>query len=178
VMSTDSHSSDRAARARITAAMDGDATGELRAFRGRGRPERWARSASSGDRVQPVHSRGPSFPAVRHPWPYLQRHAPALVLVANKLDGSSRLDVDALGRQIPFARGIVGIPTAAQGPSSYTPTLRLEATAQRLDDTLPAARRTAHQRLATPEHRPIASIPDRPAGVAGTLGCARGWGYR
>jgi len=36
VMSTYGHPSDRAARARITAAMDGYETGELRAFRGRG----------------------------------------------------------------------------------------------------------------------------------------------
>jgi integrase len=36
VMSTYGHPSDRAARARITAAMDGYATGELRLFRGRG----------------------------------------------------------------------------------------------------------------------------------------------
>jgi len=37
VMSTYGHPSDRAARARITAAMDGHATGELRAFRSRGK---------------------------------------------------------------------------------------------------------------------------------------------
>jgi len=36
VMSTCGHPSDRAARARITAAMDGYKTGELRSFRGRG----------------------------------------------------------------------------------------------------------------------------------------------
>jgi len=36
VMSTYGHPSDRAARARITAAMDGVETGELRPFRGRG----------------------------------------------------------------------------------------------------------------------------------------------
>jgi integrase len=36
VMSTYGHPSDRAARARITAAMDGHATGELRTFRARG----------------------------------------------------------------------------------------------------------------------------------------------
>jgi hypothetical protein len=36
VMSTYGHPSDRAARARITAAMDGYDIGELRSFRGRG----------------------------------------------------------------------------------------------------------------------------------------------
>jgi len=37
VMSTYGHPSDRAARARIAAAMDGHASGELRAFRSRGK---------------------------------------------------------------------------------------------------------------------------------------------
>jgi hypothetical protein len=36
VQSTYGHPSDRAARARITAAMDGHASGELRSFRDRG----------------------------------------------------------------------------------------------------------------------------------------------
>ncbi|MGH2948408.1 MAG: EsaB/YukD family protein [Solirubrobacteraceae bacterium] len=41
----------------------------------------------------------------------LEHHAPPLVLVANKLDRSSRVDVGALEREIDFARGIVRVPT-------------------------------------------------------------------
>jgi MinD-like ATPase involved in chromosome partitioning or flagellar assembly len=46
---------------------------------------------------------------------YLQQHAPPLVLVANKLDRSSRVDVDALEREVPFAHGIVRIPISRAG---------------------------------------------------------------
>jgi MinD-like ATPase involved in chromosome partitioning or flagellar assembly len=46
---------------------------------------------------------------------YLQQHAPPLVLVANKLDRSSRVDIDALEREIAFARGIVRVPTSRTG---------------------------------------------------------------
>jgi hypothetical protein len=41
---------------------------------------------------------------------HLERHAPPLVLVANNLGRSSRVDVDALEREIPFARGIARVP--------------------------------------------------------------------
>jgi MinD-like ATPase involved in chromosome partitioning or flagellar assembly len=45
-------------------------------------------------------------------WEAAQRleDGPPLVLVANKLDRSSRLDVVALERTIPFARGLVEVP--------------------------------------------------------------------
>jgi len=46
---------------------------------------------------------------------YLEHHAPPLVLVANKLERSSRLDVDALEREVAFPRGIVRIPTSRPG---------------------------------------------------------------
>ena len=45
----------------------------------------------------------------------LRRHAPPLVLVANKLSRSSRVDVDALEREIPFARGITRVPINKAG---------------------------------------------------------------
>ena len=46
---------------------------------------------------------------------YLQQHAPPLVLVANKLDRSSRIDTDALERKVAFARAIVRVPTSRVG---------------------------------------------------------------
>jgi MinD-like ATPase involved in chromosome partitioning or flagellar assembly len=49
--------------------------------------------------------------AARH----LERHAPPLVLVANNLNRSSLVDVDALEREIPFARGIARVPTNKPG---------------------------------------------------------------
>jgi MinD-like ATPase involved in chromosome partitioning or flagellar assembly len=45
----------------------------------------------------------------------LEHHAPPLVLVANKLDRSSRVDVGALEREVDFARGIVRLPTNRGG---------------------------------------------------------------
>ena len=46
---------------------------------------------------------------------HLERHAPPLVLVANNLNRSSLVDVDALEREIPFARGIARVPTNKPG---------------------------------------------------------------
>ena len=45
-------------------------------------------------------------------WEAAQRlqHGPPLVLVVNKLERSARLDVAALERTIPFARGLVAVP--------------------------------------------------------------------
>ena len=48
----------------------------------------------------------------------LHKHAPPLVLVANNLNRSSRVDVDALERQVDFARGIARIPTNKPGAQS------------------------------------------------------------
>jgi MinD-like ATPase involved in chromosome partitioning or flagellar assembly len=45
----------------------------------------------------------------------LEQHAPPLVLVANKLDRSSRVDVGALEREVDFARGIVQLPNNRAG---------------------------------------------------------------
>ena len=45
----------------------------------------------------------------------LEQHAPPLVLVANKLDRSSRVDIGALEREVPFARGIVRVPNNRAG---------------------------------------------------------------
>jgi MinD-like ATPase involved in chromosome partitioning or flagellar assembly len=45
----------------------------------------------------------------------LEQHAPPLVLVVNKLDRSSRVDVGALEREVDFARGIVRVPTNRTG---------------------------------------------------------------
>jgi MinD-like ATPase involved in chromosome partitioning or flagellar assembly len=46
---------------------------------------------------------------------WLEHIAPPLVLVVNKLERSSRLDVDALEREIEFARGLVTVPTDQAG---------------------------------------------------------------
>ena len=46
---------------------------------------------------------------------YLEQHAPPMVLVANKLNRSMRVDVEALEREVPFALGIVRIPTNKPG---------------------------------------------------------------
>jgi MinD-like ATPase involved in chromosome partitioning or flagellar assembly len=50
-------------------------------------------------------------------WEAARRLAPGppLVLVANKLDRSSRLDIAALERSIPFARGIIEVPHSRSG---------------------------------------------------------------
>jgi MinD-like ATPase involved in chromosome partitioning or flagellar assembly len=50
-------------------------------------------------------------------WEAAQRlaHGPPLVLVVNKLQRSSRLDVAALERTIPFARGLVEVPQDRAG---------------------------------------------------------------
>jgi MinD-like ATPase involved in chromosome partitioning or flagellar assembly len=50
-------------------------------------------------------------------WEAAQRlaHGPPLVLVVNKLDRSSRLDVAALEQTIPFARGLVEVPEDRAG---------------------------------------------------------------
>ena len=45
----------------------------------------------------------------------LEQHAPPLVLVVNKLDRSSRVDIGALEREVPFARGIVRVPNNRAG---------------------------------------------------------------
>jgi MinD-like ATPase involved in chromosome partitioning or flagellar assembly len=45
----------------------------------------------------------------------LERHVPPLVLVANKLDRSSRVDIGALEREVAFARGIVRVPNNRAG---------------------------------------------------------------
>jgi MinD-like ATPase involved in chromosome partitioning or flagellar assembly len=45
----------------------------------------------------------------------LEQHAPPLVLVANKLDRSSRVDIGALEREAAFARGIVRVPNNRAG---------------------------------------------------------------
>ena len=45
----------------------------------------------------------------------LRRHAPPLRSSANKLSRSSRVDVDALEREIPFARGITRVPINKAG---------------------------------------------------------------
>ena len=45
----------------------------------------------------------------------LEQHAPPLVLVANKLDRSSRVDIGALEREVAFARGIVRVPNNRAG---------------------------------------------------------------
>lgn len=46
---------------------------------------------------------------------WLEDDAPPLVLVVNKVDRSSRLDVGALERTIPFARGLVRVPQDRSG---------------------------------------------------------------
>jgi MinD-like ATPase involved in chromosome partitioning or flagellar assembly len=45
----------------------------------------------------------------------LEQQAPPLVLVANKLDRSSRVDIGVLEREVPFARGIVRVPNHRAG---------------------------------------------------------------
>jgi MinD-like ATPase involved in chromosome partitioning or flagellar assembly len=45
----------------------------------------------------------------------LEQHAPPLVLIANKLDRSSRVDIGALEREVAFARGIVRLPNNRAG---------------------------------------------------------------
>jgi hypothetical protein len=46
---------------------------------------------------------------------WLERDAPPLVLLVNKIEHSSRLDVGALERTIPFARGLVEVPNDRAG---------------------------------------------------------------
>ena len=46
---------------------------------------------------------------------YLEQHAPPLVVVANNLNRASLVDVDALEREVAFARGIARIPTNKPG---------------------------------------------------------------
>ena len=46
---------------------------------------------------------------------WLEHDAPPLVLLVNKVDRSSRLDVGALERTIPFARGLVEVPNDRAG---------------------------------------------------------------
>ena len=46
---------------------------------------------------------------------WLERDAPPLVLLVNKVERSSRLDVGALERTIPFARGLVEVPNDRAG---------------------------------------------------------------
>jgi len=46
---------------------------------------------------------------------WLEHDAPPLVLVVNKVERSSRLDVGALERTIPFARGLVEVPKDRAG---------------------------------------------------------------
>ena len=46
---------------------------------------------------------------------WLERDAPPLVLLVNKVERSSRLDIGALERTIPFARGLVEVPNDRAG---------------------------------------------------------------
>ena len=157
---------DRAARLDETAYRDlfrrlGDVAGTLVLDCGTGLDAPPARAAlACADQLVLVTDAEPDTASLV--WEAAQRlaHGPPLVLVVNKLDRSSRLDVAALERTIPFARGLVELPQHRAGAdqliaSRFSWTSRAQAMAR----AGARARRAAGRRLASPGPRPLGVRP-------------------
>ena len=94
----------------------------------------------------------------------LEQHAPPLVLVANKLDRSSRVDIGALEREVPFARGIVRVPNHRAGADQLRGSrFSWKQAPARLANAGSRTRRAASRRLAAPGDRQLTPRHERDA---------------